>query len=243
MTLTIIGFYGAYPPPNGATSGYLIEDGDTKVLLDCGSGVLSKLQERVALSALDGVVLTHYHPDHCADLGCLQYAAMIDTQLGRRGKDFSAWGPGELSRLTYAPYCRGYSYEEAPAFKIGSLTFTVSRNIHDVTCYAVKVADARGATLVYSGDTGYSPALAEFSHGVDCLICEASFYKEQAGRAAHHLTAAQAGRIAAAAEVRRLVLTHLPHFGELEQLTIQAEEVYNGSVALATQWMKVKLER
>jgi ribonuclease BN (tRNA processing enzyme) len=241
MTLTIIGCYGAYPPANGATSGYLVEDGETKVLLDCGSGVLAKLQEHIALSELDAVVLTHYHADHSADLGCLQYAVMIETQLGRRKKSFSAWGPGDIAMLSYQQYCQGYSYENISSFKIGCLTFEVSSNIHDVACYAIKVTNEQGATLVYSGDTGYYPKLAEFSKSADCFICEASFYQEQAERAIQHLTAAQAGQIAASAQVGRLVLTHLPHFGELEQLIIQAKAVFDGNVSLAKQRKQIDL--
>ena len=242
MILTIIGCYGAYPPPSGATSGYLIEDGDTKVLLDCGSGVLAKLQERVALSALDGVVLTHYHQDHCADLGCLQYAVMIDMQLGHRRKAFYAWGPGEVPRLTYKHYCAGNSYAETPVFQIGSLSFHVTRNVHDVDCYTIKITDTQGTTLVFTGDTAYFPELSDFSYGADCFICESSFYKEQAALAQYHLTAEQAGHIAADARVKRLILTHLPHYGELEQLIIQAQSFYSGKISIATQWMEVNLK-
>lgn len=241
MKLTIIGCYGAYPPPSGATSGYLIEDGDTKVLIDCGSGVLAKLQERVPLNVLDGLVLTHYHQDHCADLGCLQYAVMIDTQLGRRCKPFCTWGPGDVSRLTYKHYCNGNSYTDAPVFQIGTLTFYVTRNVHDVDCYTIKVVDTQGAALVCTGDTAYFPELSEVAYGADCFLCESSFYKEQAALAQHHLTAEQAGQIAADAHVKRLILTHLPHYGELEQLIIQAQTAYSGSISIATQWMEVNL--
>ena len=241
MKLTIIGCHGAYPPPNGATSGYLLEEGDTKVLLDCGSGVLSKLQERVPLSALDGVVISHYHADHCADLGCLQYAVMVEKQLGRRAKSFGAWGPGELSRLTYLEYCRGRSYLNAPAFRMGPLSFEVFKNIHDIPSYAVKVTSDNGAALVYSGDTGYYPELAEFSKGADCLLCESSFYQGHAKHQEQHMTSEQAGQIAACAGVRQLVLTHLPHFGESEQLIIQAQTIYKEKVLLAKQWLEISL--
>lgn len=241
MTLTVIGCYGAYPPPSGATSGYLIEEGDTKVLLDCGSGVLAKLQEQLPLSELDGVVITHYHPDHCADLGCLQYAVMIDTQLARRSKSFVAYGPGNLPALTYHRYCQGYSYEELSSFTIGSLTFEVFKNIHEITCYAIKVIDQQGNVIVYSGDTGYNEELARFASHSDCFLCEASFYKEQANPAKQHLTAFEAGQLGRLGQTKLLVLTHLPHFGEPEQLITNAKTVYDGNARLAKQWLKISL--
>ena len=50
MKITVIGCYGAYPELNGATAGYLVESKNTKVLLDCGSGVIAKLQNYIQLA-------------------------------------------------------------------------------------------------------------------------------------------------------------------------------------------------
>lgn len=147
MKLTIIGCHGAYPVKNGATSGYLLEEGETRVLLDCGSGVLSRLQNIIDLKELDGVILTHYHPDHCADLGCLQYAVMLDVLTGRRRKGFAAWGPGNEEKLSYEQYCRGYSYENRSHFQIGELEFEVHLNQHEIPSYAIK---ARGISKCMS---------------------------------------------------------------------------------------------
>jgi ribonuclease BN (tRNA processing enzyme) len=241
MTITIIGCLGAYPLPDGATSGYLIEDGDTKVLLECGSGVLSKLQQLIPLSKLDGVVISHYHPDHCADLGCLQYAAMIETQLSLRTKNFCAWGPGEEERLTYYEYCKGYSYESVPFFEIGTLRFQTCKNIHEINCHAIKVTDSHGKTLVFSGDTGYYEALAVFASNADCFLCESSFYMGQTQHAKQHLNAEQAGRLACGAQAKLLILTHLPHFGNTSQLVVQSRSVYKGEVWLAKQWQRIIL--
>ncbi|PRS39145.1 hypothetical protein C6W19_10090, partial [Bacillus sp. RJGP41] len=44
-------------------------------VLDCGSGVLSQLQNHMKPEDLGAVVLSHYHPDHVADIGVLQHAA------------------------------------------------------------------------------------------------------------------------------------------------------------------------
>jgi ribonuclease BN (tRNA processing enzyme) len=241
MIITIIGCLGAYPLPGGATSGYLIEDGDTKVLLECGSGVLSKLQQQLSLSKLDGVVISHYHPDHCADLGCLQYAAMIEAQLSLRTKGFCAWGPGEVERLTYLEYCKGYSYEAVPFFEIGTLRFQTSKNVHEINCHAIKITDSHGKTLVFSGDTGYQQALATFAADADCFLCESSFYAGQTGHGKQHLNAEEAGQLACDARVKRLVLTHLPHFGDTDQLVVQARSVYDGDVYLAWQWQRIIL--
>ena len=41
MKLTVLGCNGPYPAAGGACSGYLLETGDTRVLLDCGAGALA----------------------------------------------------------------------------------------------------------------------------------------------------------------------------------------------------------
>lgn len=241
MRLTVIGCYGAYPDPGGASSGYLLEEGETKVLLDCGSGVLSKLQQVIDLSELDAVVFSHYHADHCADLGCLHYAAMIDTQLGRRTKPLVLWGPGETERLTYKTSSNGQSYLGLSAFAIGDLRFTVCENIHEIPSWSIRITDPDGVSLVYSGDTGYHEALADFAAGTDCFLCESSFYEGNRPAGALHLSADQAALLARKANVRKLILTHLPHFGDPRQLQEQAGRLFEGEVLLAHSGMHVVL--
>lgn len=240
MKLTVIGCFGAYPNAGGASSGYLVEEGNTKVLLDCGSGVLASIQERLSLGKLDAVILSHYHPDHDADFGCLQYAAMIETQLGKREKPLYAWGPDSKS-LSFKHYCIGNSYEKQSAFQIGELRFDVLQNIHEITSYSIRVTASDGAVLVYSGDTAYNLKLAQFAQAADCFLCEASFYSDRHNDTALHLTSIEAARLAAEARVKQLVLTHLPHFGEQEQLVREACSVYPGKVLLAEQWLAIPI--
>ena len=76
MQVTIIGHWGGYPKVDEASSGYLIEHEGFQILLDCGSGVLSKLQKFIQPEMLNGVILSHYHPDHIADIGVLQHATV-----------------------------------------------------------------------------------------------------------------------------------------------------------------------
>ena len=50
MKLTILGNRGPYPTPNGACSGYLLESEKTHILIECGTGVLAKMQHHIAFS-------------------------------------------------------------------------------------------------------------------------------------------------------------------------------------------------
>ena len=68
-----------------------------------------------------------------------------------------------------------------------------------------------GRTVVYSGDTRPTRLLVEAARDADLLVHEATFATEEAERAHEtgHSTAAQAARMAAEANVRQLILTHI----------------------------------
>lgn len=67
-----------------------------------------------------------------------------------------------------------------------------------------------GQVVAFVMDTGLCDAAFELAEGADLLVCEATFASAEMGlaRRYHHLTAAQAGRIAAEAGARRLVISH-----------------------------------
>ncbi|MFY9135886.1 MAG: MBL fold metallo-hydrolase, partial [Bacillota bacterium] len=74
LELTIIGNQGPYPGPGGACSGYLVRSQGATVLIDCGPGVMPRLQQHIDVSSLDAVVISHFHPDHYSDFLTMRYA-------------------------------------------------------------------------------------------------------------------------------------------------------------------------
>src|SRR5215211_6808688 len=74
MRITVLGKSPSWQDAGGACSGYLIEDGDTLLLLDCGNGVFSKLRQRVDYVELDAILISHLHADHILDLVPYAYA-------------------------------------------------------------------------------------------------------------------------------------------------------------------------
>ncbi len=236
MKLTIIGWWGAYPNADEATSGYLLETEGFSVLLDCGSGVLAQLQKYISLPNLDAVVLSHYHSDHVADIGCLQYAARILMDLNQKKQPLSIYGHSEdknFAALNYLQYSTGYAIDARTDLQLGSLNFSFCRNIHPDPCFSMRI-EKNGRKLVYISDTGYTDDLVEFADKADLLLCESSLYDEYRGRIPGHMTAGEAGQIAQAAGVRHLVLTHLPHFGNHRLLVEQAGKRFKGIIELAT---------
>jgi ribonuclease BN (tRNA processing enzyme) len=235
MTITTIGWWGAYPEAGDATSSFLLQAESRNVLIDCGSGVLSSLQRHVGLEALDAVFLSHYHWDHAGDVGCLQYAARILMDLGKRKNPLVIYADGrgpDFPRLHYLSYCEGRCVSADEATVLGGLSFRFSPNDHPDPSYSMRI-ETPAACLVYITDTGWYDELTVFAREADLLICESSLYDEYRGRIAGHLSAGEAGRIAAEAGAKRLVLTHLPHWGEHRRLLEQARRVYAGPAELA----------
>jgi ribonuclease BN (tRNA processing enzyme) len=235
VTLTAIGRWGAYPSAGEATSSFLLETRGAAALLDCGSGVLAALQHRLALEALDAVFLSHYHWDHAGDIGCLQYAVRILTDLGRRRGTLPIYGlpAGEgFARLGYHGYTAGRPIDPAGGIEFRGLRLRFAANAHPDPAVSMRI-EAGGAALAYITDTAWTEGLTELARGAALLVCESSLYDEFRGRVPGHLSAGEAGRIAAAAGVGRLVLTHLPHWGEHERLREQARQVFDGPVELA----------
>ena len=72
--ITVLGKSPSWQDAGGACSGYLIEEGDTAVLLDCGNGVFAKLRRYRDYVAVDAVVISHLHADHFLDLVPFAYA-------------------------------------------------------------------------------------------------------------------------------------------------------------------------
>ena len=74
MRLTILGKSPSWQDADGACSGYLLQDGDTSLLVDCGNGVFAKMRRFVDYVDVDAVVLSHLHADHFLDLVPFSYA-------------------------------------------------------------------------------------------------------------------------------------------------------------------------
>ncbi|WP_226670039.1 MBL fold metallo-hydrolase [Metabacillus litoralis] len=244
MKLKVIGFWGGYPEANEATSGYLLESKGFHLLIDCGSAVLSKLQESISIDKLDAVILSHYHHDHVADIGPLQYACYVTSLLQNKQKTLPIYAhtfdQEAFKKLSYKDATKGIEYDHTKQLTIGPFTVSFLRTIHPATCFAMKISDG-DSTIIYTADSSYQDEFISFSQAADLLIAECSFYANQDGTTAGHMTSTEVGRLANKANVKQLLLTHLPHFGDHHDLITEAKKEYAGGISLAStgyQWSK-----
>lgn len=244
LKLTIVGCWGGYPKANEASTGYLLEHEGFKLMIDFGSGVLAKLQNFVQPEDLDALVLSHYHPDHVADIGVLQHARLIQGFLGKKSPQLPIYGHAqdkqEFEKLTYKNITRGVAYDPQKVLEVGPFTISFMSAVHPVPCYAMRI-EAGGKALVYTADTSFKDEFISFAVGADLLLSECNFYGNQDGKGAGHMNSYDNGKLAKNAGVKQLVLTHLPHYGELNQLVTEASLEFEGPITLAKEGLELTL--
>jgi ribonuclease BN (tRNA processing enzyme) len=224
VKLTVVGCSPAWPNPGGAQSGYLVE-GEGRLLLDCGPGVLAKLRAREGWPRVDAVAITHFHLDHWGDLVPWVFGAMFGA--GRDVPRPELWLPPDGTATLdsfgdrlgvngmFAEAFRIREYEEAAPFSAAGLEVTPVRLPHfDLATYGLRVSDGR-RTLASSGDSAPSPALAELASGADLFLCEATLAEPEGTQAPEaggrgHLTAAEATEAFRASGARRFLVIHRP---------------------------------
>jgi ribonuclease BN (tRNA processing enzyme) len=209
LSLTVLGNNGTYAGPGGACTGFLVEGGDERILLDCGPGTLGNLQRHADLASLTAVVVTHCHPDHWLELPVLCNAWRYG--LGRGDL------PVLTTRETIAMFeavmgrvegtFRWQVLADGATAGTGALRWRFSATDHPVETLAARV-DLDGRSLAFSSDTGPDWSYDRLGAGIDLALCESTFLSDREPEQIPHLSARQAGRMAAAAGVARLVLTH-----------------------------------
>lgn len=236
MKWTVVGYWGGYPGVKEASSGYLLEHDGFRLLVDCGSGVLAQLQAFTAVKDLDAVILSHYHHDHVADIGPLQFARLVESYTNEMLPELPVYGhtldTDGFSRLTHDSFTKGHAYDPDKKLQIGPFKISFLKTKHPVPCFATRF-EAGNHSIVYTADSSYLPEFVSFAKGADLFVSECNFYADQDGAKAGHMNSHDAAGIARDAGAGELLLTHLPHFGNHEDLVEQACEVFSGKVSLA----------
>jgi ribonuclease BN (tRNA processing enzyme) len=239
VRLTVLGGCGAWPAAGQACSGYLVEYDGFRVLIDPGYATLPRLLASTAAEEVDAVLVSHGHPDHCADLNPLLRARVLGAVPPPALPVYAPPGaldavlvldkPGmlaggiELLELTPGRPC------EVGPFRLDAWSLP-----HHVPNAGLRLTGG-GRVIAYTGDTGPADELVDLARDADLLLAEATYPEWVPEEDARYLsTAADAGRTASSAGAARLLLTHLwpdtPHEPALDAAT----RSYTGHLAVAT---------
>jgi ribonuclease BN (tRNA processing enzyme) len=94
--LTVLGSGSPEPSRRRASSGYLIEIGDDRILFDCGGGVFDNLiRSGRKPSDITHLFFSHLHSDHMMD-----YARLVHAAWDEGAPPLKVWGPAPVRRIT-----------------------------------------------------------------------------------------------------------------------------------------------
>ena len=254
MRITVLGKSPSWQDAAGACSGYLVQEGEFNLLLDCGNGVFSKLRRVCDYVDVDAVVISHLHADHFLDLVPFSYALSYAPRqqpvpvAGWPGTDsparpelfvpvggaqvfrrvVGAWGQEDL--IENAFHLREYSPPDR--LSVGPLQIRFCEVPHYLATYAVELA-SNGSRFTFGADCSPNDQLVSFARDTDFLMIEATLPRPERNGKRGHLTPSEAGDHGRRAHARRLVLTHYSDELDPEWARLQAAESYGGPVQLA----------
>ena len=248
MNLTVLGAHGTWPLAGGATSGYLVRHDGFSLWVDCGSGTMANLQKHVGMFDVDAVAISHVHPDHLVDLYAYFFARVYSPETPGKRPLFTP--PGLLEQFVVMLQDTAMeemrttfdlvTVEPGESFEAGPFRVETRPMAHPVPTLGMRIA-ADGAVLAYTADTGPTDEIVPLASGADLLLAEATWQDDHEETAPIHLTARQAGEIAARADARRLVLTHLrPHL-DWDKSQEDASSAFDGEVSLAAEDLSMEI--
>ncbi|HUO74430.1 MAG TPA: MBL fold metallo-hydrolase [Solirubrobacteraceae bacterium] len=254
MRITVLGKSPSWQDIGGACSGYLIQQEDYALLLECGNGVFSKLRLVRDYVDIDAVVISHLHADHFLDLVPFSYALTYaprqqpvpvagwpGTEHPARPRLYAPVGATEFFRQVVG--CWGnedlierafelHEYDGQAEFAAGPLAIRFCEVPHYMPTYAVELA-CNGSRLTYSADCSPNYELVRFARDTDMLLIEATLPRPERTGERGHLTPREAGEHARRARARRVVLTHISDELDPGWACAEAGEAFGQAVELA----------
>jgi ribonuclease BN (tRNA processing enzyme) len=239
VRLTVLGSSGTFPTPGRPAAGYLIEHKGTNVWCDAGPGTFTALP--IDPDAVDAVVVSHQHPDHCLDVLVAYHAfryrpeprsgvpLYAPQQVIDRLCEFVNAGddPEIYDTFTFHPV------GDDDQIELDEITVAFAITDHSVVTVGSRW-EAEGRVLAYSADTGPAGEWPRLARGAHLLLSEAT-YQGPSGVNDYpfHMTAGEAGEIARREGARSLMLTHIPPYLDPARSVAEAEATFGRAVELA----------
>jgi ribonuclease BN (tRNA processing enzyme) len=269
---------GPVPSPTQSQPANLLHYADQFILVDAGDGAIEQLAKaKIPLDAVRTVFISHVHFDHTSGLfavlgnrymvgmppltvyGPLGTKKLVDGFVAAM-QPFVDLGPGPvLGRLPPKDYVTVVEIPDGGSVQVGAIKVTAVRNTHYSTpkespqyrypSFAYRF-DLPDRSIVYTGDTGPSPAVEKLAAGADLLVSEVLDSDFSLGQiraqgihpnaalihhfTAEHLSPTNVGLLARHAGVKHLVLTHQGlRPGSEEETKAKVAANFTGTVVIA----------
>jgi ribonuclease BN (tRNA processing enzyme) len=257
MSSTMLSLLGTAGGPGGhvdrAGIASLVTVGGRRYLIDAGEGVSRQLARAgTEVRDIDGVFLTHLHDDHTAGLPgfvtfrhtmrggslpligppgaralCAGILAYLDVNFRIRGAEAAMPSPEGILDATEVEPGIIYSDDDVRVTAVKNTHYALTEFDGSHRSYSLRF-DAPDRSIVFTGDTGVSPAVEQLARGADILVSEMVTDADTAAvppfvrahMAKEHLSPTQVGQLAATAGVGCVVLSHYTQAsaGDLAQI-------------------------
>ena len=218
MTLYLLGTGAAVSDPHRTTTMLAVSDGSSTLAVDCGGDLIQRmLTAGLAPDTLDGLILTHEHPDHVSGFPLVMEKLWL---LGRR-RPLPVYGPAtalsQARRIFEAFDTSGWDglpeiewqevALEPDTALLSSAAWTVVATPveHSVPTIGLRFTSQHERSVTYSCDTAPCQRVVDLARDADVLVHEAT-----GSVPGVHSSVEEAAEIAARAGVHRLLLVHLP---------------------------------
>ncbi|MDP3766276.1 MAG: MBL fold metallo-hydrolase [Nanoarchaeota archaeon] len=249
MKLTVLGSGTAAPLLDRNCAGYLLEIDGKKLLFDSGAGTIRRLLElKVDLFDIEHIFYTHLHNDHINDLGAIIWSSNYG---GIRKKPLNLYGPkgfkkyctiliNKLLKPGKLNFRINIQEFKKSTINIKNITIKTHPTRHSATTRSVTYRiEHKNKSLVYTGDTAYCDEIIEIAKNADALLIECSL--PDVKKVEGHLTPSLAGRIAAKANVKTMILTHFYPKVLKTDIKKACRKEFNGKIILAKDKMKINI--
>lgn len=225
------------------------------MLLDLGAGTMRRLLESGrTISDVTHVLFTHFHPDHTGEFVSFIFATKYPEIYRRRTSLVVGGGKGIGNFYDGLRNVFGHWIELAPGMlkfiecdtehldrydggRFAVVTLPLNHIARSVG-FRIEIDD--GPVIVYTGDTDVCDNVVTLAAEADVLVCEAAF--PDGMKIDGHLTPSLAGRIASAARVKHLVLTHFYPECDNVDMEAQCRRTWSGPLLVAGDLMELEVD-
>jgi ribonuclease BN (tRNA processing enzyme) len=247
MRLTVLGGSAASPNTGAGCAGFLVQRGETRIVLDLGPGTLQELRRHTDFRSLSAVIISHMHVDHMLDLIALRHALAYNP-IPAPGP-VPVWlppgGAAMLAQVTapfdlcddpglFAATVSVQEYDPAQPLQVGEIEVRFQRTVHILPTWAMRVVAPEG-DLGYTADGGPTSPWDHLLRGVRVLIAEATLLEPGTRPVTQRgsLTATEAGELAHRSGAETLLLTHMWEERGFEAARKEARTAFAGTIAVA----------
>jgi len=229
--ITFLGTAAASMSPRTSTSAYLVESGDTRIMVDAGIGALKQLLKTgLTPDILDAVLLTHWHLDHCAGLPALIKSRDTSSPLpifGPKPPSYVHFLLHLLFSKVAGCFTQIKGHHKLYFTDLTAESFPSSHIIPSVGWILTENSPG-SRRMVISGDTLPCETVFHSAANADLLVHEATCLNKHHGIAvrAKHSTVSEAATIAVRSNVKRLALIHISPRYTSSQIQAEFEEIF-----------------